>query len=468
MPLPMSPTDALFLLVESREHPMHVGGLQLFRPPDGADTVDAHRMYQSLVATHDIAPTFRKRARRTLSSAGQWAWEPDDDFDIEHHVRHNALPKPGRVLELLGLCSRLHSTLLDRHRPLWEAHLIEGLADGRLAMYFKIHHSVMDGVTSLRVMQQSLSRDAAEVDMPPPWVDRSTGDDTEQALAEDWTDRPLAELSVGAARTALGAVGEAAGLPATLIRTLQRGLREEAASISFAAPRTILNVPITGARRVAAQSWPMERIRLVAKASHGTVNDVVLAMSSGALRSYLHSLDALPKSPLIAMVPVALRTRDVERQSGNAVGAVMCNLGTHLPDAADRLDTVRRSMTDGKSALSGMTPTQILAMTAIGMSPLVLSPLLRLTNVARPPFNLIISNIPGPRHPLYWNGLQLDGLFPFSIPTDGQALNITTTSYVDQLGFGLTGCRRSVPHLQRLLRLLDEELAALEHAVGVG
>jgi diacylglycerol O-acyltransferase / wax synthase len=330
MPLPMSPTDALFLLVESREHPMHVGGLQLFRPPDGADTVDAHRMYQSLVATHDIAPTFRKRARRTLSSAGQWAWEPDDDFDIEHHVRHNALPKPGRVLELLGLCSRLHSTLLDRHRPLWEAHLIEGLADGRLAMYFKIHHSVMDGVTSLRVMQQSLSRDAAEVDMPPPWVDRSTGDDTEQALAEDWTDRPLAELSVGAARTALGAVGEAAGLPATLIRTLQRGLREEAASISFAAPRTILNVPITGARRVAAQSWPMERIRLVAKASHGTVNDVVLAMSSGALRSYLHSLDALPKSPLIAMVPVALRTRDVERQSGNAVGAVMCKPG-HSP-----------------------------------------------------------------------------------------------------------------------------------------
>jgi diacylglycerol O-acyltransferase len=211
----------------------------------------------------------------------------------------------------------------------------------------------------------------------------------------------------------------------------------------------------------------MERIRLVAKASHSTVNDVILAMSSGALRSYLLSLDALPKSPLIAMVPVALRPRDVGRQSGNAVGAVMCNLGTQLADPADRLETVRSSMTDGKAALSGMTQIQILAMTGLGMSPLVLSPLLRLTNVVRPPFNLIISNVPGPRFPLYWNGLQLDGLFPFSIPTDGQALNITCTTYVDQLGVGLTGCRRSVPHLQRLLGHLDEELTALEQAVGV-
>jgi diacylglycerol O-acyltransferase / wax synthase len=467
MPRPMSPTDALFLMVESREHPMHVGGLQLFRPPEGADAVDAHRMYQSLIANPDIAATFRKRARRSASSAGQWAWEPDTDFDIEHHVRHNALPKPGRVLELLSLCSRLHSTLLDRHRPLWEAHLIEGLADGRLAMYFKIHHSVMDGVTAMRVMQQSLSRDAAEVDMPPPWIDRSADGSPPDAPPVDGVGRPLADLPWDAARTAFGAAGEAAGLPGSFMTTLQRSLREQAAPISFSAPRTILNVPITGARRVAAQSWPMERIRLVAKASHGTVNDVILAMSSGALRSYLLSLDALPNSPLIAMVPVALRPRDVGRQSGNAVGAVMCNLGTQLADPADRLETVRSSMTDGKAALSGMTQIQILAMTGLGMSPLVLSPLLRLTNVVRPPFNLIISNVPGPRFPLYWNGLQLDGLFPFSIPTDGQALNITCTTYVDQLGVGLTGCRRSVPHLQRLLGHLDDELTALEQAVGV-
>jgi diacylglycerol O-acyltransferase len=178
-------------------------------------------------------------------------------------------------------------------------------------------------------------------------------------------------------------------------------------------------------------------------------------------------MDALPSSSLVAMVPVALRPRDTARQSGNAVGAVMCNLGTHLPDPADRLEVVHRSMTDGKAALAGMTPVQILAITAIAMSPVVLAPLLRIQGMVRPPFNLIISNVPGPRSTLYWNGMQLDGLYPFSVPTDGQALNITSTSYADGLGFGLTGCRRSVPHLQWLLRWLDDELVGLEQAVGL-
>jgi diacylglycerol O-acyltransferase / wax synthase len=467
MLLPMSPTDSVFLLFESREHPMHVGGLQLFRPPEGSDAVDVGAVYRSLIENLEVSPTFRKRPRRALSTAGQWAWEPDEQFDIEHHVRHNALPKPGRVLELLGLCSRLHSTLLDRHRPLWEAHLIEGLADGRLAMYVKIHHSVMDGVACLRLLQESLSRDPAELNMPPLWANRhvvgpesGAGDDGDRAS-------PGRIVPVDVMRSAVDLASEAAALPGALVKTLNRTRHDQATSMSFSAPKTMFNVPITGARRVAAQSWDLDRIKLVAKASGGTVNDVMLAMSSGALRSYLLDMDALPSSPLVAMVPVALRPRDTGRQSGNAVGAVMCNLGTHLPDPGDRLEVVHRSMTDGKAALAGMTPVQILAMTAIGMSPVVLAPLLRIQGMVRPPFNLIISNVPGPRSPRYWNGMQLDGLYPFSVPTDGQALNITSTSYADRLGFGLTGCRRSVPHLQWLLRWLSDELAGLEQAVGL-
>jgi diacylglycerol O-acyltransferase len=149
------------------------------------------------------------------------------------------------------------------------------------------------------------------------------------------------------------------------------------------------------------------------------------------------------------------------------VGVIMCNLGSHLPDAGERLATVHRSMLEGKEALGTMSPTQILAMSAIGVSPLAIWPLLRLTGTVRPPFNLVISNVPGPRQPMYWNGARLDGLYPLSIPLDGQALNITCTSYSDEIAFGLTGCRRTVPHLQRLLGYLDEELTALESAVGV-
>jgi diacylglycerol O-acyltransferase / wax synthase len=146
----------------------------------------------------------------------------------------------------------------------------------------------------------------------------------------------------------------------------------------------------------------------------------------------------------------------------------MVKLGTHLPDPADRLQSIHASMAAGKEALSSMTPAQIMAMSAIGMAPSLLVPMLNLQDITRPPFNLIISNVPGPRSAHYFNGARLEGMYPLSIPIHGMALNITCTSYDGHMGFGLTGCRRTVPHLQRLLTHLDDELAALEKAAGVG
>ena len=463
MPLPMSPLDSVFLHVESRERPMHVGSLELFVPPDGADALDVRRMYEDTMNDTDIAALFRKRAHRSLASLGQWSWEVDRAFDLEHHVRRSALPQPGRVLELLALCSRLHSTLLDRHRPLWEMHLVEGLADGRFAIYTKTHHAMVDGVSGLRLLARMLSPDAAERDMPPPWAPpRNDG-------AGRSRHRP--PTGPGAlAHEALSAFGEVAGMVPALARTVNAAFTEHAGSLSVTAPKSMLNVEIAGARRFAAQSWPMARLRSAGKAADATVNDVVLAMCSGALRQYLLDLHALPDTPLVAMVPVSLHDAETGDAGGggstgdgggNAVGAVMCNLGTHLDDPAARLATVHTSMVEGKELLRTMSPMQIVAMSGIGMSPLVLWPLLRLTGTVRPPFNLIISNVPGPARPMYWNGARLDGLYPLSIPLDGQALNITCTSYSDMISFGLTGCRRSVPHLQRLLTHLDAELDAL-------
>jgi diacylglycerol O-acyltransferase / wax synthase len=457
MLLPMPPTSSLFLLAESREHPMHVGSLQLFVPPDGADALDVRAMFDEALAEDEVAPLFQKRPRRSITSLGQWGWETDQMFDLEHHVRRNALPRPGRILELLALCSRLHSTLLDRNRPLWEMHLVEGLDDGRYGVYFKVHHSLVDGVAALRMLSRMLSPNADERGMPAPWAPRER--------------KPRRERGSGGSpiQNALDTLGDTAGLAPALARTVSRALREQSGSLSLSAPKSMLNVPITGARRFAAQSWPMERIRRVGKTSDATVNDVVLAMCSGALRNYLLSMDALPDAPMIAMVPVSLHSEDAGSSDGggNAVGTVMCNLGTDLDDAGKRLETVHRSMQEGKEALQAMSPMQILAMSALAMSPLAIWPLLRLTGSVRPPFNLVISNVPGPRQPMYWNGARLDGLYPLSIPLDGQALNITCTSYSDEIAFGLTGCRRTVPHLQRLLGYLDDELGALEQAVGV-
>jgi diacylglycerol O-acyltransferase len=474
MLLPMSPTSSMFLLGESREHPMHVGGLQLFQPPDGADALDVRAMFDEALAADEVAPLFRKRASRSITSLGQWGWEPDRMFDLEHHVRRNALPRPGRVLELLALCSRLHSSLLDRHRPLWELHLIEGLDDGRYATYFKVHHALVDGISSLRLLSRMLSDDPDERDMPAPWAMPSRAPRPGRA-GGGVPGLPKAAM--------LGAV-ELAGVIPSVGRLLARGLSDDGGGVPSSAPKSMLNVPITGARRFAAQSWPIERIRRIGKSSDTTVNDVVLAMCSGALRSYLQSLDALPDEPLIAMVPVSLHSGGDGGDGGdggggdggdggggdgggNAIGAVLCNLATDRDDPAARLDGVHASMAYGKQALAGLSQLQALALSAVAMSPVLIEQVLRLHGKVRPPFNLIISNVPGPRGPMYWNGARLDGLYPLSIPIDGQALNITCTSYSGELAFGLTGCRRTVPHLQRLLAYLDDELAALERAVGL-
>ena len=462
---PIDPTSAGFLLAENRNMPMHVGGLQLFRKPEGAGRDYVRSMFETMRDTPDIAPLFLRTPHRSLKTAGQFVWRPDDQFDIEYHFRHSALPKPGRIRELLELCSRLHSTRLAWERPLWEATVVEGLKDGRVAMYTKMHHALIDGVSAMRLLASTLSTDPDRRDMPALWGQQQRRPKTSEEHAS-----ALAEVPISALRTALGITAEAAGLPGALVKTISRGLKNETSAVSLYAPRTILNQSITGSRRFAAQDWPIERLRGIGKATGTTINDVVLAMCAGALRAYLLELDALPEAPLVAMVPVGLNAKQSQIASadgGNAVGAVMAQLATNLSDPAKRLATIHRSMKDGKEALSSMTPMQILAMSAIGQAPAILSPMLRMQGIVRPPYNVIISNVPGPRSTHYWNGAQLMGSYPLSIPINGMALNITCTSYDGAMAFGLTGCRRTVPRLQRLLTFLDDEVSALERAAGI-
>jgi diacylglycerol O-acyltransferase / wax synthase len=470
MPTLMDPTSTGFLFAESRAQPMHVGGLQLFRKPEGAGRNFVKDLYEEMLGHEDPAPLFLRRPHRSLSTAGQWVWQQDDQFDLEYHFRHSALPKPGRIRELLELCGRLHSTRLALERPLWEVHLIEGLRDGRVAMYTKMHHALVDGVASMRLVQRVLSEDPDEVGMAPMWSNEHAGRRSEKPSEQDEPDGGLGSLSASAVRAALAISAEAAGLPGALLKTLTRGVRNETSALSLYAPRTVINTKITGARRFAAEDWPIDRIRAVGKATDTTINDVVLAMCSGAMRTYLSDLGALPDSSLVAMVPVSLQAKGSGGPSasgGNAVGSVMVRLGTEQADAADRLQSVHDSMVSGKEALSTMTPAQILAMSALGLTPAVLAPMLRMQGLAPPPFNLVISNVPGPRKPHYFNGARLEGIYPLSIPIHGMGLNITCTSYAGQMDFGLTGCRRTVPRLQRLLTHLDDELADLEKAAGV-
>lgn len=456
MPL-MSPIDALFLLVETRSQPMHVGGLQVFELPDGAGAEWVKDLYEEILASSDVASLFRQRPHRSLATGGAYSWALDADVDLEHHVRHSALAQPGRVRELLALTSRLHGTPLDRRRPLWEFHLIEGLENNRFAVYTKLHHSLVDGVSALRLLERSLSDDPDDRDTPLPWATRPR-----RARGP----KPGAGLG-GRGLRLLKSAREVAELGPGLARIAARTLTDDTTERAGIAPHTIFNVPVTGARRYAAQGWSMGRIKGVAKAADATVNDVVLAMCGGALREYLRSLRALPDAPLLAMTPVSLRDAGDGSSVGNAVGAIRANLATNITDPAERLGTVQASIGMGKAALRHASQLQATALSAMVLAPLAASSIAGLRSITPPPFNIIISNIPGPAHPLYLRGAELEGLYPLSIPFNGQALNITVTSYNGSLDFGLTGCRKSVPHLQRLLGYLDGALDDMAGAYGV-
>jgi diacylglycerol O-acyltransferase / wax synthase len=470
MLFPMSPTDSMFLLAESENCQMQVGGLALFSPPEGGRASDVREMFTAAVGRDEVAGFWRKRARRSVTSLGQWGWDRGGEVDLDYHVQYSALPQPAGMAELWALVSWLHATPLDRDRPLWEMHLIEGLADGRYAVYIKIHHALADGVSAMGMLRAALSADPGRREGPALW--EPDGLASEPAPASPRGGLDLLRLPSWAVAKAWGTAREAAGLVPALTGTLERALRHRDGPLSLAAPRTMLNVPIDGARSFTGRSWPLERLRLVAKHSEASVNDVVLAMCAGALRSYLTSKGALPWAPLVAMVPVSLHgTRPEGRgggtaDAGNKIGSLTCGLATNLADAGDRLAAVQAGMRDGKSALAARSQLQVLAMSALGAAPLALGMLVGHHRLLRPP-NVMISNVSGSPAPLYWNGARLDALYPLSIPVAGQALNITCTSTDDTIAFGLTGCRHAVPGLGAMTGHLDDELRLLERAAGL-
>ena len=448
----ISPADSIFLLGESREHPMHIGGLQLFEPPDGAGLEFVREFYDRLVAQQDFQPTFLKRPARLLGGIGNLSWAYDKNLDIDYHVRRAALPSPGRVRDLLELTSLLHSSLLDRHRPLWEAHVIEGLNDGRFAVYTKFHHALIDGVSSLKLMQRALSNDPDEHELRAIWS-------LPKRKRKSSPSSPFSALA--------NAAGSVAALGPSTVKLARAAFFEQQLTLPFGAPRTMLNVKIGGARRCAAQSWSVDRIKSVKRAAGVTLNDVVLAMCSGALRYYLLERNALPDTPLVAMVPVSLRSEEEADTGGNLVGAILCSLATDTDDPAQRLETVSESMRSNKKVFAELPRFQALALSALNTSALALAAVPGWVASTPPPFNLVISNVPGPHEQMYCGGARLDGNYPLSSVLDGQALNITLVSNADNLDFGLVGCRRSVPHLQRLLAHLESSLKDLERAVGV-
>jgi WS/DGAT/MGAT family acyltransferase len=457
----IAPQDSAFLVGETATQPTHVAGLAVYELPPGAGPDYVSRLYQELLTHTEIHPRLRQRPADPVGSVGNVWWTEEHDIDLEFHVRLAALPRPGRVRELLELVSRLHGQMLDRHHPLWEFYLIEGLEGGRFATYTKIHHALYDGVASTQLLTRWLSADPDARGTTPWWS--AAQQRPSQAKTEEAGGR-TAQVARAAGRP-VRLAGDLAGLASSVGKMAARGVRRKAAGLPYRAPRTILNTSITGSRRFAAQQWPLARIKNAGAAHNATVNDVVLAMCAGALRRYLIEQDALPGSALTAGVPVSLRSLGAFGDSGNAVGIVPCSLATNLDDPHDRLTEIIASMNEAKAQLATQSTLQIQLLTGlIATGPLLATYVPGVADLAPASVNLIISNVPGPREPLYWDGARMQGMYPLSVPQQGQALNITVVSYAGQLNFGLTGCRRRLPHLQHMLAYLEDSLTELETA----
>lgn len=464
-------SDASFLYLESRETPMHVASVNLFTFPERANR---ERFMTRLGGAYQSARQFRKPFGEIVSTGrlgqlGPLYWEEDEDLDLDYHIRHSALPRPGRYRELFALISRLHSTLLDRSRPLWEVHLIEGLQNRQFAVYTKMHHATIDGVAGLRLTEGMCSTNKrTRLDISPFSLEADEKFKAEHGGARTSRITPShRELKSVAEvfREQLEVSGHLLGfLKGHAEAWLGRG---GGLAVPFRhVPKTSINTRISGARRFVAQSWEIERVKSVGKAMGLTVNDTVLAMCSGALRRYLLAHHDTPRHSLRAMVPVSVRTSD-DFDSANSVSFITANLGTKYPDPAKRVRTIVESTQAGKSLLGGLSPREATLYAGLSQLPTLLTSLLGMAD-RFPAFSTTISNIPGPRKQLYWNGARLEGMYPGSAVFHGFALNITLVGYHRNLDFGIMACRRSVPQVQRLIDYLEDSLVELEELAGAG
>lgn len=451
----LHPLDWAWLLLESSRTPMHVGCLQVFSaPPDRTE----HRLFGQAPGWRgeDMAvPPWNWRLQRPRW--GRPCWVEDAQIDLEYHLQDWALPQSHKRATLNQLLGRLHEQPLDTQRPLWECHRINNLAPARVGVYFKLHHALVDGVGGVRLLQRLLQQRASETQPHPPWARSS---------------HPQGHVSTASTtRSAWQRIGHELGrelrevpdVTGALAQLAKRSLHQAGSDLSapFASPSTVFNTRVSNERAVARTQWSLSRLQDLAHRFHCSVNDVLLSVCGGALRRYLAQHASVPPSSLTAGVPVSLRKQG-DLSTGSALSFMVAALHTEMADPEQRLSAVTRSTRAAKAHLKGMRPQSLPDYTLLLMAPAMVEMLSGLAGRLRPPFNVVISNIPGPSAPLYDNGARLEAVYPSSIVTDGQALNITAMSYAGRLFVGLTACARAVPHLDQIAQAMDEELEVLE------
>jgi diacylglycerol O-acyltransferase len=444
------PEAVAMLMMETSERPLHIAVLQLFSPPDGVGRDYVRDQFEAVRNQREVARKWAGHPAPTRRGTSVLRWTYDHDVDLDYHVRFATLPAPGGTRELMELVNQVHSRHLDRRKPLWEVQVIDGLADGRFALYVKCHHALSDGASGSKLLQEALTTDPHDTRIRVGWAPpRDAG--KPEAEPPTWGER-------------LGGIGKALGNSGRAVSLIRTGLRDRELLPAMRAPRTIFNGVSSTPLRCAVQSWALHRATDVARKAGVTLNDVALAMCSGALRAYLIERAALPDAPLVALVPVNLRNED-DVDAGTIIGPSLCNLATDVDDPAKRLETIHASMQHNLRVVREL-PREL----ALQLAGVVCAPISGDTGLGKripPMVNLTITHMQGSSEPLYWNGARLEGLYPLAPTLRGQALNFGLFSGGGHLDVGIGCSARAVPDPERLLGHVEASLKDLELAVGL-
>jgi len=469
----LSGLDTMFLNLETNAVPMHIGGLAILDPATAPRDFGFATVRRLIESRLHLLPMFRRRLVESPLNLDLPYWIEDPEFDIEHHVRHRALPRPGNDQQLADFICDVMSTRLDRSMPLWRVYYIEGLSGGRVGLLTKIHHACVDGVSGSELLGVLLDLTAEPPAVAPPGI--------------PWEPEPLPspiQLTASTAKNLLQRPKEAlrllretgpflfsAGREALAHRRARAAADEKQPALEDrsvgAAPRMRFNTTITARRAYAFRSVPLADVKLIKNAFGTSVNDVVLGICAGALRKYLEAKHELPDQTLVAGVPVSVRTAEDKGTDGNKVTMARTPLHTEIADPVERLQALSKRMMKVKRSFRA-TPARRMMDWVNVPSPGLLAQAARLyenfsiQDYVYPPYNLIISNVPGPQQPLYFAGARVQANYPVSIPYHGLAFNITVMSYLDNLDFGLTAHRTTVPDIDHLMDLLVEAAAELK------
>lgn len=488
----LSGLDATFLYMETASQFGHVSSLSIYERPDQPGYDPFTEWQAQLERRLHLLEPLRRRLVEVPLGLDHPFWIEDPDFNLDFHVRHTAIPPPGTDEDLGELVARIIGRPLDRTHPLWESYVIEGLPEDRFAILTKVHHATVDGASGVELLTLMLDHDPSGDDVAPPahdWTPERVPTDLEvlNRVAFTLARKPGRALLLTA--RAARELGQATRNPllVAMARQWRQSLRGPLGTVlnigrqreaeadpppklpSLAAPRTPFNHPISAHRKFAFRSTSLDTVKAIKNELGATVNDVVMAVCAGALRAYLESHDALPDEPLSAMVPVSIRTGEETERWTNRVSGLLAILPTDEADPVERVRAVHEAMSTSKELFNAV-PAETLTNFSEFPSPAVFTRAMRmatrlgLSERLNPSANLVISNVPGPRQPLYAAGARLLHYYPVSTIVDGQGLNITVQSYLDGLDFGLVACRELVPDLWDLMGfVLDavDELAAL-------